>query len=287
MKAKDTGFSVKKTLKLLGKVLDLEQPRVMGILNVTPDSFYTASRKSDSAALLLTAEKMLKEGADILDIGGYSSRPDASEVSEEEEWKRVETAVKLLVRHFPEAPLSIDTFRAEVARKAVQEGAALINDISGGELDAAMFDTIAQLQVPYILMHMRGTPQNMKTLNQYDNMLHEIFDYFAAKLNKLRLLGVHDIVIDPGFGFAKNIAQNYELLQNIGYFSALGVPTLVGLSRKSLIYKKLNISPAESLNGTTVLNTISLMQGASILRVHDVKEAVEAVKLYKLTFSTH
>lgn len=287
MKAKDTGFSVKKTLKLLGKVLDLEQPRVMGILNVTPDSFYAASRRQGEQELLRAAEKMLNEGADMLDVGGYSSRPDAAEVPEEEEWQRVEMAVKLLVKHFPEAPLSIDTFRAEVARRAVQEGAALINDISGGELDAAMFHTVAQLQVPYILMHMRGTPQNMKELNRYDNMVQEIFDYFAAKLNKLRLLGVNDIVIDPGFGFSKNIAQNYELLQNMGYFSALGIPTLIGISRKSLIYKKLNISPAESLNGTTVLNTISLMQGASILRVHDVKEAIEAVKLYKLTFSAH
>ena len=287
LKAKDTGFSVKKTLKLHGNLLDLAQPRVMGILNVTPDSFYEGSRKQSRQELLGQAEKMLTEGADILDIGGYSSRPGAADISGEEEWQRVGLAVKLLTEHFPHAPLSIDTFRAEVARKAVLEGAALINDISGGELDAAMFDTVAQLQVPYILMHMRGNPQNMKELNQYDNMLHEIFDYFAAKLNKLRRLGVHDIVIDPGFGFAKNIAQNYELLQNIGYFSALGVPTLVGLSRKSLIYKKLNISPEESLNGTTVLNTISLMQGASILRVHDVKEAVEAVKLYKLTFSVH
>lgn len=287
MKTKDTGFSVKKTLKLHGNLLDLTQPRVMGILNVTPDSFYEGSRQHGEKELLLQAEKMLAEGADILDIGGYSSRPGATDISEEEEWQRVGMAVKLLVKHFPEAPLSVDTFRADVARKAVLEGAALINDISGGELDPAMFDTIARLQVPYILMHMRGTPQNMKELNHYDNLLHEIFDYFAAKLNKLRALGVHDIVIDPGFGFAKNIAQNYELLQNIGYFSALGVPVLVGLSRKSLIYKKLNISPAEALNGTTVLNTIGLMQGASILRVHDVKEAVEAVKLFKLTFSTH
>lgn len=287
MKPKDTGFPVKKTLNLGGNLLDLAHPRVMGILNITPDSFYEGSRRQGAQELLQQAEKMLQQGADILDIGGYSSRPGATDISEEEEWQRVGMAVKLLTTHFPEAPLSIDTFRAEVARKSVLEGAAMINDISGGELDAAMFETIARLQVPYILMHMRGTPQNMKDLNQYTHLLHDIFDYFASKLNKLRHLGVNDIVVDPGFGFAKNIAQNYELLQNMGYFSALGVPVLAGLSRKSLIYKKLGIRPEEALNGTTVLNTISLMQGASILRVHDVKEAAEAVKLYNLTFSAH
>lgn len=287
MKSKDTGFSVKKTLNLRGNLLDLAHPRVMGILNITPDSFYEGSRRQGARELLQQAEKMLHEGADILDVGGYSSRPGARDISEEEEWQRVGLATQLLVRHFPEASLSIDTFRAEVARKAVLEGAAMINDISGGELDTAMFETVAQLQVPYILMHMRGTPQNMKELNQYNHLLHDIFDYFASKLNKLRLLGVNDIVLDPGFGFAKNIAQNYELLQNMGYFSALGVPVLAGLSRKSLIYKKLNIKATAALNGTTVLNTISLIQGASILRVHDVKEAAEAVKLYNLTFSAH
>ena len=284
LKTKDTGFSVKKTLNIRGNLLDLQIPRIMGILNITPDSFYSQSRLQTEKEILDLAGKMLEEGADILDIGGYSSRPDAGDISPAEEWQRVEKALKLLVKHYPRAVFSIDTFRAEVARKAVLEGAGIINDISGGELDEAMFGTVAQLQVPYIMMHMRGTPQNMKTLNQYENLLHEIFDYFALKLNKLRDLGVNDIVVDPGFGFAKNISQNYELLRNMNYFRALGVPVLAGLSRKSLIYKKLHITPEEALNGTTVLNTISLMQGASILRVHDVKEAAEVIKLYKLTF---
>lgn len=286
MNAKDTGFSVKKTLSLRGNLLHLDQPRIMGIINITPDSFFEGSRRQQEHNILEQAEKMLQDGADILDIGGYSSRPDAEQVSEAEEWRRLSSAIKVIVKQFPEAALSVDTFRSQVARSAVEEGACIVNDISGGELDAAMFETVADLQVPYIMMHMRGTPQTMKGLNQYDHLLHEIYDYFAAKLNKLRVLGVNDIVADPGFGFAKNISQNYELLRNMQYFRALGVPLLVGISRKSLIYKTLKTSPAEALNGTTVLNTISLMQGASILRVHDVKEAAEAVKLFKL-FSKH
>ena len=265
--------------------MDLQIPRIMGILNITPDSFFSGSRKETEKDILEMAAKMLEQGADMLDIGGYSSRPDAENIQPEEEWRRVEKAIKLIIKHYPEAVISIDTFRAEVARKAVNEGAAIINDISGGELDPQMFETVAGLKVPYILMHMRGTPANMKTLNQYDHILHDIFDYFALKLNQLRDLGVNDIVADPGFGFAKNIQQNYELLQNMNYFRALGVPVLAGLSRKSLIYKKLHIKPEEALNGSTVLNTISLMKGASLLRVHDVKEAAEAIKLYKLTFS--
>lgn len=282
MIAKDTGFSVKKTLRLGGNLLHLDQPRIMGIINITPDSFFAGSRRQEEEHILKQAEKMLEEGADILDVGGYSSRPDAEHVPEAEEWRRLSSAIRAILKQFPEAALSVDTFRSQVARAAVEEGACIINDISGGELDAAMFDTVAALQVPYIMMHMRGTPQTMKSLNQYDHLLHEIFDYFAAKLNKLRHLGVNDIIADLGFGFAENISQNYELLRNMQYFRALGVPLLVGISRKSLIYKKLQTSPAEALNGTTVLNTISLMQGASILRVHDVKEAAEAVKLFKL-----
>jgi dihydropteroate synthase len=282
LKAKDTGFSVKKTLRVGGNLLSLEQPRVMGILNITPDSFYEGSRKQDEQSIVKQAEKMLQDGADILDVGGYSSRPDAAHIPEEEEWRRVSAAVKAILKQFPQAILSVDTFRSQVARAAVEEGAGIINDISGGELDAAMFETVAGLQVPYIMMHLRGTPQTMKKLNRYENLLHEIFDYFAEKLNKLRALGVNDIIADPGFGFAKNISQNYELLRNMQYFRALGVPLLIGISRKSLIYKSLHTGPEEALNGTSVLNTISLMQGASILRVHDVREAVEAVKLYKL-----
>ena len=257
----------------------------MGTLNITPDSFYQGSRKEQEGSILKEAEKMLSQGADILDIGGYSSRPDAADVDAEEEWQRVGKAIKLILQHFPEAAISIDTFRAKIARQAVNEGACIINDISGGELDKEMFATVAALQVPYILMHMRGNPQTMKAENQYTHLLHEIFDYFAQKVNKLRILGVNDIVVDPGFGFAKNIPQNYELLGNMSYFRVFGLPLLAGISRKSLIYKKLHVSPAEALNGTSVLNTICLMQGASLLRVHDVKEAVETIKLYKLTFS--
>ncbi len=287
MKTKDTGFSVKKTLRIGGNLLDLSLPRVMGILNITPDSFYEGSRSGQEKEILDKAGKMLEDGATILDIGGYSSRPGATDISTEEEWLRVEKAIRLILKHFPDAILSADTFRAEVARRAIGEGASIINDISGGELDPAMFATVAELQVPYILMHMRGTPQTMKDLNQYQHLVHDIFDYFAKKLNKLRCLGVNDIVIDPGFGFAKNIDQNYEILRELNYFSALGVPLLAGLSRKSLIYKKLHTNPSEALNGTTVLNTISLIHGASLLRVHDVKEAVEAVKLFKLTFTNN
>lgn len=285
LKTKDTAFSVKKTLNIRGNLTDLQIPAIMGILNITPDSFFSGSRKETEKDILDLAEKMLKEGAGILDIGGYSSRPGAEDISPEEEWQRAGKAIKLIVKHHPGAVISIDTFRADVARKAVNEGASIVNDISGGELDEKMFETVAALKVPYILMHMRGNPGNMKTLNQYENLLHDIFDYFALKLNKLRDLGVNDIIIDPGFGFAKNIQQNYELLRNMNYFRALGVPVLAGLSRKSFIYKKLHINPEDALNGTSVLNTICLMQGASILRVHDVKEAAEAIKLYKLTFS--
>lgn len=255
----------------------------MGILNVTPDSFYDGGRYSyDNKALLSQAEKLLTEGAAILDIGGYSSRPGARHISPEEEKKRAINCTEIVAKAFPEAYLSIDTFRSEIAREAIAAGACMINDISGGNLDERMFDTVAALQVPYVMMHMQGTPQTMKQLTQYDNLMLDILDYFQQKLADLRQRKVKDIIIDPGFGFAKTIDQNFELLQNLEVFKSLDTPLLVGLSRKSMISKRLGISTDNALNGTTVLNTVSLLKGASILRVHDVKEAVEAVKLVSL-----
>lgn len=262
----------------------LDRPKVMGILNVTPDSFYDGGRYNDEKAVLLRVEKMLQDGADFIDVGGYSSRPGAEEVSEAEEITRVVNAVDIILKSFPDAVISVDTFRSKVAKEAVQHGAALINDIAAGTLDDQMFTTVANLNVPYILMHMRGNPKTMNKLTQYDNLLLEMVTFLQEKVSNLRELGVKDIIIDPGFGFAKTIQQNYEVLRNLNYFEILGLPILMGVSRKSSIYKPLQIEPAEALNGTTVLNTIALMNGASILRVHDVKEAVEATKLYNLTF---
>lgn len=287
MKAKDTPFSTNYTLNLRGKLLDLSLPRVMGILNVTPDSFYAGSRINSEKELLTQAEKMLAEGADLLDIGGYSSRPGAAEVPTEEETKRVVWAISSIQKAFPELPISVDTFRASVGTAGVEAGANMINDISGGALDGLMFETVARLQVPYILMHMRGTPQTMTTLNEYNDLLKEIIDYFAPRLNQLRLLGVKDIVVDPGFGFAKNIQQNYSLLRDMRLLKALDAPLLAGISRKSLIWKTLGVSPEEAGNGTTVLNTLALTNGAAILRVHDVRLAKEAIRLWNLTNTTN
>jgi dihydropteroate synthase len=283
LEAKDTPFSTDYTLNFRGKLLSLLHPRVMGILNITPDSFYAGSRVMDEKTLLEQAGRMLADGADLLDIGGYSTRPGAAEVGEAEERKRIGWAVSLLIREFPDALVSVDTFRASVAKAGVEAGASMINDIGGGTLDEQMFEMVAHLQVPYVLMHMRGNPQTMTSLNQYDDLAKEIIDYFAITLNKLRQIGVKDIVADPGFGFAKNIQQNYKLLNHMRLLQALDVPLLVGISRKSLIWKSLGISPEEAGNGTTVLNTIALEKGASILRVHDVKQTVEAVKLWRLT----
>ncbi|AHM62595.1 dihydropteroate synthase [Flammeovirgaceae bacterium 311] len=254
----------------------------MGILNITPDSFYAGSRAMEEKKLLEQAGRMLADGADLLDVGGYSTRPGAAEVPAEEELKRVVWAVITLLDHFPEALISVDTFRSAVARAGIEAGAAMINDISGGSLDEQMFPTVASLQVPYVLMHMRGNPQTMIGLNQYDDLAKEIIDYFAIRLNKLRQIGVKDIVVDPGFGFAKNIRQNYKLLNHMRLLKALDVPLLVGISRKSLIWKSLGISPEEAGNGTTVLNTLALERGAFILRVHDVKQAAETIKLWGL-----
>jgi len=283
----NTAFSTNKTLNIRGRLIDLSVPQVMGILNVTPDSFYDGKRFTTETDILNQVDKMLTEGATFIDVGGYSSRPDATDISEAEELKRVIGAVRIIVRKFPQAILSIDTFRSEVARQAVAEGAAMINDISAGELDNNMFATIAGLQVPYTIMHMRGTPQTMKSLTAYDNILKEITDFLHQKIAVLETLGVRDILVDPGFGFAKTIEQNFRVLNQLNYLKILGKPVLTGLSRKSMIWKSLGISPADALNGTTALNMAALLKGSSILRVHDVKEAKEAIKLYtNITFTS-
>lgn len=273
-----------KTLNMKGTLMSLSTPVVMGILNVTPDSFYADSRKQTEAAIEERIQAILSEGGQIIDVGGYSSRPDAAEVSPEEEMERLAFALKILNTYYPEAIVSVDTFRAGVARQCVEEyGVALINDISGGELDAGMFATVADLNVPYIMMHMRGTPQTMQQHTVYTDMMEEIMLYFASKVRTLRLMGVNDIILDPGFGFSKTVDQNYLLMNRLREFEVFDLPLLVGISRKSMIYKYLGGTPAESLNGTTVLNTIALMNGADILRVHDVKAAVETVKLVTKT----
>lgn len=270
------------TLNLKGDLISLEKPLVMGILNVTPDSFFADSRKQSEAAIEERIQTILSEGGDIIDLGGYSSRPDAQEVSSEEEMNRLSVALKILNNHYPEVPLSVDTFRADIARRCVEEyGVAMINDISGGELDAAMFETVAQLRVPYIMMHMRGTPQTMQRYTDYTDLMEEVMLYFARKVNELHLLGVNDLILDPGFGFSKTMEQNYELMRHLYELKEFNHPILVGISRKSMIYKLLECTPDESLNGTTVLNTYALMNGANLLRVHDVKAAAEAVKLMK------
>jgi dihydropteroate synthase len=269
-----------KSLNIKGTLFPLHTPVVMGILNVTPDSFYADSRKQSEAAITERIETIIEEGAEIIDVGGYSSRPDAAEVSEEEEMKRLATALRILRAHYPDVAVSVDTFRANIARRCVEEyGAAIINDISGGELDAEMFATVAKLHVPYILMHMRGTPRTMQQHTDYGDMMEEILKYFAGKVSTLREMGVCDIIIDPGFGFSKTLRQNYELMKNLWEFEAFGLPLLVGISRKSMIYKLLDTTPGESLNGTTALNTYALLNGADILRVHDVRAAVEAIKI--------
>lgn len=277
-----------KSINLNGRLLSLKSPVVMGILNATPDSFYAGSRQATEAAIAQRIETILTEGGTIVDIGGYSSRPDAAEVTEADEWQRIEPALKRMQKDYPDVPVSVDTFRATIARRAVEEyGVALINDISGGMLDPQMFETVASLQVPYILMHMRGTPQTMQQHTDYDDLMEEIMLYFAQKVRTLRQLGVNDVILDPGFGFAKTLGQNYELMRSLTEFSLhFETPLLVGISRKSMIYRLLNTTPEESLNGTTVLNTYALLNGADILRVHDVKAAAEAIEIVKqLTLS--
>lgn len=267
-------------LNIKGRLLSLSEPVVMGILNVTPDSFYTESRKQTDKDIDERIATILEEGGSIIDVGAYSSRPDAKNVSAEEEMQRLIPVLSRLQKDYPDVPVSVDTFRAGIARRAVEEfGVAIINDISGGELDTDMFSTIAHLQVPYILMHMRGTPQTMQQHTDYHDMMEEIMLYFAGKVQTLQLMGVNDIILDPGFGFSKTVEQNYELMRSLPEFSIFERPLLVGISRKRMIYKLLDNTPDESLNGTSVLNTYALLNGADILRVHDVKAAVEVVKI--------
>lgn len=263
-----------------GALLDLSIPCVMGILNVTPDSFYAGSRMQTETEIALRAKQIVDEGALIIDIGAYSSRPNAVNISPQEEMNRLRTGLEILRKTQPDAVISVDTFRADVARMCVEEyGVAIINDIAAGEMDRDMFRTVADLNVPYIMMHMQGTPQGMQQHPHYDNLLKEVFQYFARKVQQLRDLGVKDLILDPGFGFGKTVEHNYELLAHLEEFRTFEMPLLVGVSRKSMIYRILGNTPQEALNGTTVLDTICLLKGANILRVHDVRQAVEAVKI--------
>ncbi|WP_454944575.1 dihydropteroate synthase [Capnocytophaga granulosa] len=261
-----------------GELICFDTPKVMGILNITPDSFYAQSRTTPTE-VLRKAEQMLQEGATFVDIGGYSSRPNAQEVSPQEELQRVVPVVEALVKHFPDIRISVDTFRAEVARQSLEAGACIINDISAGQIDPAIWEVVAHYQVPYIAMHMRGTPQTKQTYTEYDKLTKDILYYFSQIKDKARQLRINDLIVDPGFGFSKTLAQNYELMQQLALFKALECPILVGISRKTMIYKLLDTTPETALNGTTVLNTFALLHGADILRVHDVKEAVECVKI--------
>jgi dihydropteroate synthase len=268
------------TINCKGQLIDLSKPKVMGILNLTPNSFFDGGRYLDEVAIVAQVQKMISEGATFIDIGAYSSKPNAEFVSVEEELSRIVPIVDLLVQQFPAILISIDTFRAEVAKACIQKGAALINDISAGKLDDKMLGIIAEYNVPYVMMHMRGTPQTMSTLTVYEDVVKEVLFYFSERIAAARSLGINDVIIDPGFGFAKTLQQNYEILQKLELFQQLNLPVLAGISRKSMIYKILNNSANESLNGTTALNTIALYKGASILRVHDVKEAMECVALF-------
>ncbi len=270
------------TLKIGQSLLDLSTPKIMGILNLTPDSFFDGGKYTEETQILKQVERMLQEGATFIDLGGYSTRPGAEHISQEEEHQRVIPIIELILRHFPATFISIDTFRANIAKAAVESGAVMVNDISGGELDEAMFETVAKLNVPYILMHSRGTPKTMTQLTVYEDLIKDICLYFNKKVRQLQALGQYEVLLDVGFGFAKNSAQNFHLLHHLSVFSNLGLPLLVGVSRKSMIYKTLSTDAKEALNGTSILNTIALLAGASILRVHDVKEAAEAIKLVEV-----
>lgn len=267
------------TINCKGILIDLASPKVMGILNITPDSFYDGGKYKDEVAILNQVDKMLTEGATFIDVGAYSSRPGAAHISEEEELKRILPVINLLLKNFPEIILSVDTFRSKIAKETINAGAAIINDISGGTMDDNMFSTVANLQVPYILMHMLGTPQNMQKNPVYDDVVKDIISFFAKQIFELHQLQLNDIIIDMGFGFGKTIAHNYQILKDLRLFKSLEAPILTGISRKSMLYKTLDISAQEALNATTSANTIALLNGANILRVHDVKEAVEAVKI--------
>ncbi len=268
-------------LKLNQRLYDLRKPVVMGIVNVTPDSFFSLSRFKAGRSLLNQVEQQIADGATIIDVGGYSTRPQAAPVSSEEELRRISEPIELIRKKFPDIPVSVDTFRSEVARAVVERyGVAMINDVSGGTLDSSMFETVAAMKVAYVLMHTKGTPQTMHTLTEYDALVPDIIHFLEKRVAQLHLLGVNDVVIDPGFGFAKTLEQNYELLRKLEYFKEIEVPLLVGVSRKSMIYKLLETTPEAALNGSTAVHMLALMGGASILRVHDVKEAMEAIKIF-------
>ena len=267
------------TINCKGTLIDLKKPKVMGVLNITPDSFYDGGKYKDEASILKQAEKLLDEGATFVDLGAYSSRPGATDVSEKEELKRILPVVDLLISNFPDIYLSIDTFRSEVARRCLENGAAMINDISAGNMDPNMMQTISDFKVPYIMMHMKGNPQNMSKQTNYSKLLEDVLYYFSEKVALAKSFGINDIILDPGFGFAKTPSQSFSLLHHLNLFKTFGLPILVGLSRKSMIYKTLGTNPDQALNGTTALNTYALTKGANILRVHDVKEAVECIEL--------
>jgi dihydropteroate synthase len=269
------------TINCKGTLIDLAVPRVMGIINVTPDSFYDGGATTSESLILQQATRMLQDGATFLDVGGYSSRPDATDISEEEEITRVIPAISAILKEFPEALISIDTFRSKVAKAAIHAGACMVNDISAGSLDTHMLSTVATAQIPYIMMHMRGTPQNMNIHTDYKNITKEVLFYFSERIAAARSFNINDIIVDPGFGFAKTTDQNFELLNHLALFETLKTPLLAGLSRKSMIYKTLHISAKEALNGTTALHMVALEKGANILRVHDVKEATECIKLFE------
>ena len=267
------------TINCKGTLVDLSLPKVMGILNITPDSFFDGGKYKNESDFLSQTEKMLLEGATFIDVGAYSSRPGAKHISEEEELQRIVPVINLLIKNFPEIIISVETFISKIAKETINTGQAIINDISGGKMNENMFSTVADLQVPYILMHMLGTPQNMQKNPVYENVIKEIISFFAAQIHKLHQLKLNDVIIDVGFGFGKTIDHNFEILKNLSLFKSLDAPILAGISRKSMLYKTLDISAQEALNATTSANTIALLNGANILRVHDVKEAVEAVKI--------
>ncbi len=270
-------------INVRGRILDLSSKRIMGILNITPDSFYKGSRFTADNEIISAAVKMAEDGADILDIGGYSSRPGAGDITVEDERKRVLGAIRLISRELPEVIISVDTFRADIAREAIEEaGAHIINDISAGEADKEMFPLVAELNVPYIMMHMKGNPRTMQNKPEYDDVVADILRWFGDRIYRLRSMGVKDIIIDPGFGFGKTVEHNFEILRRLNDFSIPGLPVLAGISRKSMIWKTLGITPDEALNGSSVLNTVALLKGADILRVHDVKEAVQAAILVNI-----
>lgn len=267
------------TINCKGNLINLSSPKVMGILNITPDSFFDGGHYKNEAEILSQTEKMLSEGATFIDVGAYSSRPGATHVSEEEELQRIVPVINLLIKNFPEIIISVDTFRSKIAEETINSGAAIVNDISGGKMDKNMFETVANLQIPYVLMHMLGTPQNMQKNPIYKDVTQDIISFFAEQIHKLHQLKLNDIIIDVGFGFGKTTTHNFDILKNLSLFKNLDAPILAGISRKSMLYKTLDISAQEALNATTSANTIALLNGANILRVHDVKEALEAIKI--------